>query len=119
MVVNRQVESTQSPSVDTNTNPTTSSVLSNLSQVNVPIIPRGSSTPGVIPGAYDETPLAYASWNPRDPFVPFVVMAILLGLAAQLGVTDDWTVPITLVTMVSGFLWSGAAKGVQLKVNLH
>ncbi|RCI03062.1 hypothetical protein CU098_003671, partial [Rhizopus stolonifer] len=29
------------------------------------------------------------------------------GIASQLGVTDDWTVPITLATLVSSFLWSG------------
>ncbi|KAI7865955.1 hypothetical protein BDF14DRAFT_1743965 [Spinellus fusiger] len=73
----------------------------------------------VLPGDYMGMPRTFTSWNPHDPFVPFALMAILLGIAVQSGITDDWTMPITLVTMVSGFLWSGAAKGVQLKVNLH
>ncbi|OAD04775.1 hypothetical protein MUCCIDRAFT_79871 [Mucor lusitanicus CBS 277.49] len=31
-----------------------------------------------------------------------------LGIASQLGITDDWTVPITLATLVSSFLWNGS-----------
>ncbi|KAI8072214.1 uncharacterized protein B0P05DRAFT_549354, partial [Gilbertella persicaria] len=42
-----------------------------------------------------------------DPFALFTCVAIVLGIASQLGVTDDWTVPITLATLVSSFLWSG------------
>lgn len=42
-----------------------------------------------------------------DPFALFTGVTIVLGIASQLGVTDDWTVPITLATLVSGFLWNG------------
>ncbi|KAI9020877.1 hypothetical protein CLU79DRAFT_754180 [Phycomyces nitens] len=112
----KKPETRQYKSIDPESAPI--SILSSFGPVH-PIATNESNTPDAIPGAYDQEPFTYGSWNPRDPFVPFVVMAILLGLAAQLGVTDDWTVPITLVTMVSGFLWSGAAKGVQLKVNLN
>ncbi|KAI8089596.1 uncharacterized protein BX664DRAFT_280669 [Halteromyces radiatus] len=49
----------------------------------------------------------------------FTMMSIFLGCAAQIGITDDWTLPITLTAVVSGFLWSGGAKGVQLKVKLN
>lgn len=48
----------------------------------------------------------------------FIIMAVLLGCASQMGITDDWTLPLTLTLMVSGFLWSGGAKGVQLKVKI-
>lgn len=43
-----------------------------------------------------------------DPFALFTSVTIVLGIASQFGVTDDWTVPITLATLVSGFLWSGS-----------
>lgn len=42
-----------------------------------------------------------------DPFALFTGATIVLGIASQLGITDDWTVPITLATLVSGFLWTG------------
>ncbi|OBZ88521.1 hypothetical protein A0J61_03426 [Choanephora cucurbitarum] len=42
-----------------------------------------------------------------DPFALFACIAIILGIASQLGITDDWTVPITLAILVSRFLWSG------------
>lgn len=42
-----------------------------------------------------------------DPFALFTSVTIVLGIASQFGITDDWTVPITLATLVSGFLWSG------------
>ncbi len=45
-----------------------------------------------------------------DPFALFTGVTIVLGIASQLGVTDDWTVPITLATLVSGFLWNGNKK---------
>jgi hypothetical protein len=48
----------------------------------------------------------------------FIIMAVLLGCASQMGITDDWTLPLTLTLMVSGFLWNGGAKGVQLKVKI-
>lgn len=52
------------------------------------------------------------SLNPKhskkdDPFALFTSVTIVLGIASQLGITDDWTVPITLATLVSGFLWTG------------
>ncbi|KAF7727111.1 hypothetical protein EC973_007972 [Apophysomyces ossiformis] len=79
---------------------------------------------GKIPGAFPER--LDNSGNPsdtyskaKDPFAPFTVMTLLLGLASQFGVTDDWTVPITLAALVSSFLWSGAARGVQLKLKLQ
>jgi hypothetical protein len=42
-----------------------------------------------------------------DPFALFTGVTMILGIASQLGISDDWTVPITLATLVSGFLWSG------------
>ena len=72
---------------------------------------------GVLPCAYPtEVSRPIPKLEDNDPFAPFTVMTIFLGLAAQMGITDDWTVPITLAALVSGFLWSGAAKGVQLKL---
>ncbi|KAI8336651.1 hypothetical protein BC941DRAFT_376498 [Chlamydoabsidia padenii] len=56
--------------------------------------------------------------SPLSPVI-FTLMVILLGCAAQLGITDDWTLPLTLTVLVSGFLWSGGAKGMQLKVRLQ
>ncbi|GAA5805154.1 hypothetical protein HPULCUR_010667 [Helicostylum pulchrum] len=52
------------------------------------------------------------SLNPKhskkdDPFALFTGVTIVLGIASQLGITDDWTVPVTLATLVSGFLWTG------------
>lgn len=61
-----------------------------------------------------DTPLA----SPITPAV-FTLMAFFLGCAAQLGITDDWTLPLTLTVLISGFLWSGGAKGMQLKVRLQ
>ncbi|KAI8882307.1 hypothetical protein K501DRAFT_251708 [Backusella circina FSU 941] len=43
----------------------------------------------------------------NDPFALFTGVTLILGFASQMGVTDDWTVPVTLATLVSGFLWSG------------
>jgi hypothetical protein len=43
----------------------------------------------------------------NDPFALFTGVTIVLGIASQLGITDDWTVPITLATLVSSFLWAG------------
>ncbi|KAI8354160.1 hypothetical protein BD560DRAFT_407755 [Blakeslea trispora] len=43
-----------------------------------------------------------------DPFALFACIAIVLGIASQLGITDDWTVPITLAILISRFLWSGS-----------
>lgn len=79
---------------------------------------------GVLPCAYPTTTGSQLKHIVRenevkDPFAPFTLMTILLALAAQFGVTDDWTVPITLAVLVSGFLWSGAAKGVQFKLKLQ
>ncbi|KAI9266640.1 hypothetical protein BDA99DRAFT_536060 [Phascolomyces articulosus] len=72
---------------------------------------------GVLPCAYPTEPSQpIPKLEDNDPFAPFTLMTIFLGLAAQMGITDDWTVPITLAALVSGFLWSGAAKGVQLKL---
>ncbi|KAG2221142.1 hypothetical protein INT45_004451 [Circinella minor] len=72
---------------------------------------------GVLPCAYPtEVSHPIPKLEDNDPFAPFTLMTIFLGLAAQMGITDDWTVPITLAALVSGFLWSGAAKGVQLKL---
>ncbi|KAI8638626.1 translation initiation factor eIF3 subunit-domain-containing protein [Parasitella parasitica] len=34
-----------------------------------------------------------------DPFALFTGVALALGVASQLGITDDWTVPITLATL--------------------
>ncbi|CAO3598192.1 unnamed protein product [Absidia cylindrospora] len=48
----------------------------------------------------------------------FILMTFFLGCASQMGITDDWTLPLTLTLMVSGFLWTGGAKGVQLKVKI-
>ncbi|ORZ17919.1 hypothetical protein BCR42DRAFT_325418 [Absidia repens] len=48
----------------------------------------------------------------------FILMTVFLGCASQMGITDDWTLPLTLTLMVSGFLWTGGAKGVQLKVKI-
>lgn len=45
-----------------------------------------------------------------DPFTLFTGVTIILGIASQLGISDDWTVPITLATLVSGFLYSSAGK---------
>lgn len=56
--------------------------------------------------------------SPITPAV-FTLMAFFLGCAAQLGITDDWTLPLTLTVLISGFLWSGGAKGMQLKVRLQ
>lgn len=82
-------------------------------------------TCGVLPCAYPAQQNASSSTSSakheeqaNDPFAPFTLMTIFLGLASQMGVTDDWTLPITLTVLVSGFLWSGAAKGVQFKVKL-
>ncbi|KAI9474053.1 MAG: translation initiation factor eIF3 subunit-domain-containing protein [Benjaminiella poitrasii] len=36
----------------------------------------------------------------HSPYMLFACMAISLGFASYLGITDDWTVPITLVTLV-------------------
>lgn len=75
---------------------------------------------GVLPCSYPTQPKCMPLENTqRDPFAPFTLMTIFLGLAAQMGVTDDWTLPITLAVLVSGFLWSGAAKGVQFKLKLN
>jgi hypothetical protein len=46
----------------------------------------------------------------NDPFALFTGVTLILGFASQMGVTDDWTVPVTLATLVSGFLWSGNNK---------
>ncbi|KAI8139212.1 hypothetical protein BJV82DRAFT_627597 [Fennellomyces sp. T-0311] len=74
---------------------------------------------GVLPCAYPVEPSQpIPKMEENDPFAPFTLMTIFLGLAAQMGITDDWTLPITLAALVSGFLWSGAAKGVQLKLKL-
>lgn len=77
---------------------------------------------GVLPCAYP-TQSGHSSDHEalpdKDPFAPFTLMTVFLGLTAQMGITDDWTVPITLAVLVSGFLWSGAAKGVQLKLKLN
>ncbi|ORZ01488.1 hypothetical protein BCR43DRAFT_522325 [Syncephalastrum racemosum] len=79
---------------------------------------------GVLPCAYPTATTSQLKHIVResevkDPFAPFTLMTILLALAAQFGITDDWTVPITLAVLVSGFLWSGAAKGVQFKLKLQ
>ncbi|KAI8970528.1 translation initiation factor eIF3 subunit-domain-containing protein [Pilobolus umbonatus] len=37
----------------------------------------------------------------HDPFTIFTAITILLGFSSLLGITDDWTVPITLATLVS------------------
>jgi hypothetical protein len=42
--------------------------------------------------------------------VLFTCITLILGIASRLGLTDDWTVPITLATLVSGFLWSENKK---------
>ncbi|ORX58234.1 hypothetical protein DM01DRAFT_1405855 [Hesseltinella vesiculosa] len=49
----------------------------------------------------------------------FAIVTILLALASLGGITDDWTLPITLAVLVSSFLWSGGARGLQLKVKLN
>ncbi|CEP08340.1 hypothetical protein [Parasitella parasitica] len=43
-----------------------------------------------------------------DPFAFFTGVALALGVTSQLGITDDWTVPITLATLVISFLWKGS-----------
>ncbi|CAO3608931.1 unnamed protein product [Cunninghamella echinulata] len=48
----------------------------------------------------------------------FVFITFILGCAAKLSITDDWTLPFVMAVLVSGFLWTGGAKGVQLKVKL-
>ena len=48
--------------------------------------------------------------NKNDPFALFTSVTLVLGIASQMGVTDDWTVPITLATLVSGFLLQGNTK---------
>ena len=55
----------------------------------------------------------------QHPFALFAVLAGALGFASQLGVTDDWTLPITLAILVSVFLRSDAAKDMQFKVKLN
>lgn len=55
----------------------------------------------------------------QHPFALFAVLAGALGFASQLGVTDDWTLPITLAILVSVFLRSEAAKDMQFKVKLN
>ncbi|KAI9310566.1 hypothetical protein BX666DRAFT_2032728 [Dichotomocladium elegans] len=76
---------------------------------------------GVLPCAYPAYPTVGTVGTKDeqdDPFALFTFMTIFLGLASQMGITDDWTLPITLTVLVSGFLWSGAAKGVQFKLKL-
>lgn len=46
----------------------------------------------------------------KDPFAFLTGLTIILGFASQLGITDDWTVPITLATLVSTFLWTSNQK---------
>lgn len=48
--------------------------------------------------------------KPTDPFAFVTGITIILSFASQFGITDDWTVPITLATLVSSFLWNGNKK---------
>jgi hypothetical protein len=50
----------------------------------------------------------------NDPFALFTGVTIVLGIASQLGITDDWTVPITLATLVSSFLWAGSKNKTKI-----
>ncbi|KAI8366772.1 uncharacterized protein BYT42DRAFT_587826 [Radiomyces spectabilis] len=68
---------------------------------------------GVLPCAYPSE-MGTAVILEKDPLVPLTCMTFLLGAAAQFGITDDWTVPFTLAVVVSSFLWSGGAAGLQL-----
>jgi hypothetical protein len=52
-----------------------------------------------------------------DPFALFTGVTIVLGIASQLGISDDWTIPITLATLVSGFLYSGNKNKKNKKKN--
>lgn len=52
----------------------------------------------------------------NDPFAFVTGLTIILSFASQLGITDDWTVPITLATLVSTFLWTGNKKKSQANV---
>ncbi|KAF7726461.1 hypothetical protein EC973_008696 [Apophysomyces ossiformis] len=60
------------------------------------------------PGTYTNT----HSSTRHTMIVPFSIMTILLGIAAQLRITDDWTLPITLAVLVSGY----TGKGTQVKL---
>ena len=67
--------------------------------------------------------LAHAHANTTDPkHAPtatlFVAITGFLALACLAHITDDWTLPLTLAVLVSSFLWSGGARGIQLKVKL-
>lgn len=55
----------------------------------------------------------------QHPFALFAVLTGALGFASQLGVTDDWSLPITLALLVSVFLRSEGAKDMQFKVKLN
>ncbi|KAG0183203.1 hypothetical protein DFQ29_008563 [Apophysomyces sp. BC1021] len=66
------------------------------------------------PGTYSKS---LSSTNDM-PLAPFTIMTVLLAIAAQLRITDDWTLPITLAVLVSGYIWSGTDKGTQFKLKL-
>ncbi|KAI8337727.1 hypothetical protein BC941DRAFT_470615 [Chlamydoabsidia padenii] len=53
----------------------------------------------------------------HEPFAPFVVLTFLLGFFTKMGIKDDWLIPITLLTMCSGYLWCGAFCGIHIKFN--
>ncbi|KAG0171162.1 hypothetical protein DFQ28_000230 [Apophysomyces sp. BC1034] len=90
-----------------------------LTQESTPHFPSRGHIPGAYPGLPGCSNVSDACSERKDSFAPFTLMAILLGLSSQFGITDDWTVPITMAALVSGFLWSGAARGVQLKLKLQ
>ncbi|CAO3624350.1 unnamed protein product [Cunninghamella blakesleeana] len=71
-------------------------------------------------------PCGYSTNNNEHNKIPFtspapaifVFITLILACAAKLKITDDWTLPITMAILVSGFLWTSGGKGLQLKVKL-
>ncbi|KAI9246136.1 hypothetical protein BY458DRAFT_528214 [Sporodiniella umbellata] len=64
---------------------------------------------GLFPCQFETRPYTNHHYS-KEPFLSFTCVTALLSLAVYLGITDDWTVPITLATLVSGFLLSENTK---------
>ncbi|CAO3589333.1 unnamed protein product [Absidia cylindrospora] len=54
----------------------------------------------------------------HEPFAPFALMSLFLGLSTKMGINEDWLIPITLLALFSGYLWRGAFCGIRIKVNI-
>ncbi|KAI8092744.1 uncharacterized protein BX664DRAFT_371565 [Halteromyces radiatus] len=55
----------------------------------------------------------------NEPFAPCVLLTMVIGLSSNLGIKDDWLIPLTLMVLFSGYLWCGALCGIHVKFNFQ